>query len=308
MTTIKDVLQGLIESVVDHKATLRNIIVMLLTVSVNEIITVTTFQCPCVTEKQDMEACNSTDITGCVLNLNRVYGWLYLLAPAGILFVFGVTANLQVWKRLTGYCSDKDICQGSCSWCFWKVVGFAFIAPCVWVSVGLLQGEYYACATTSLPYVLKDDETCDSVTTLKGTQQYNDNLSYSQTVGWCLILVLAVATWAAYAISRCCHPMTYYKAKYNALYRQLEEDALHEAASEKFKETTKNNAKEFLDADRDDKKWTKALKILSSEKDVTKHDLKSCLSKNHQSYPDERQSPPSNEAGSSSAKYQQHGM
>lgn len=62
---------------------------------------------------------------------------------------------------------------------------------------------------------------------------YRDNRSFSQIIGWILLGVTATLGLCMYAVSRCCHPLTYYHAKYYDLYRMHEENEFDDEMNKK---------------------------------------------------------------------------
>ena len=70
----------------------------------------------------------------------------------------GLTFNETVWKEITT-CrrNDKTKCKVmSCR--SLKIIGFASIAPWVWLVASFLDGDYFACAQTDLPYKMKENQ------------------------------------------------------------------------------------------------------------------------------------------------------
>ena len=83
----------------------------------------------------------------------------------------GLSFNQIVWKEITGCCRNCQLksneecfvkCKVKCT-SFLRMFGFALIAPSIWLVGSFLDGDYFACAHTDLPYKLKVNETCQTV-------------------------------------------------------------------------------------------------------------------------------------------------
>jgi len=124
--------------------------------------------------------------------MNEGYGVAFIAAPAIALLLFGMVINPKLWKVLTscvkqrkakklaakssptrqaatsrqevrlqqcgpGQETPEDEDDDSCrdmTWAFVKTFAMATIAPITWVAVAFLDGQFYACASTPLPYYL----------------------------------------------------------------------------------------------------------------------------------------------------------
>ena len=166
MPVIGNLLSSLFTIVADNKRCITNVLILVLTTVAHEIIDVTTFECPCISSIE-LKAGNS----------NYWYGVAYLVAPAIILFLVGISLSVDIWKWLTGCCTR--FCRGCCdsenekscsrqhctaALLFWtRVVAVALLAPAVWLSVSLLDGDAMACALTSSPYTFSESQTCADV-------------------------------------------------------------------------------------------------------------------------------------------------
>lgn len=119
-----------------HQKALGYGTVSLLTIGSERIFSVTVFKCPC----------NSW---------NMVYGAVFLLVPAFILFLLGLLLNTRSWKVLTGCCAPSRMgqCPNSGRFCrymqvLWMVAASSAVAPFTWIAVALLGGSFYECAAT----------------------------------------------------------------------------------------------------------------------------------------------------------------
>uniref|UniRef100_A0A674J9R0 Calcium homeostasis modulator family member 6 n=1 Tax=Terrapene triunguis TaxID=2587831 RepID=A0A674J9R0_9SAUR len=112
-----------------HQKVLGYSAVSLLTAGSERLFSAVAFQCPC----------NSW---------NMLYGSVFLLVPALILFLLGYLLNVRTWRLFTGCCASG---KWSC-WRFfrvlWLVTVSAAVAPLTWIAVALLGANFYECAAS----------------------------------------------------------------------------------------------------------------------------------------------------------------
>jgi len=141
----------------DYTGTAINSGIVAVTTGIEQLTTLATYRCPCVSRAQVSNCTNVQSLSSvrCAVLLNYFYGLSFIIVPAIGLFVFGMVSNPRMWKSLTGICNKpKDTRRSWSQACstFVGISGKAFIAPVTWVVVALLDGRYYACAATALPY------------------------------------------------------------------------------------------------------------------------------------------------------------
>ncbi|XP_076810498.1 calcium homeostasis modulator protein 6-like [Clavelina lepadiformis] len=275
------------EGVKKNRSSLKNTVLIVGTVGLNELITAATFQCPCVTDEEfayynlgvGLPPVPYYPPTWIIQGNSRSYGWFYLFAPAAILLMVSLSISNKFRKVLTGCCKSTNYGDSvyifSKLWACLEVLGAALIAPCAWISFGLLKGEYYACAVTAKPYVVTPNETCAHIKDLRKTDEYNDNMGVSQVIGWLLVSTVSFTIWIIYTVSRCCASKNYYEMKYNGAYKKLEERALDNALDDLWKDETEEVAKNFLKSKPNKDMWNKALRVLLSGRSVTISNLAS---------------------------------
>lgn len=124
-----------------YQKTLGYSIVSLLTIASEQIFSSVAFRCPC----------NSWNI---------LYGCVFLLVPAILLFLLGYMVNARTWLLLTGSCpQEKKQCCGS--WgkgCFYlkvlaPVTASILVAPLTWIAVALLSASFYECAASGSSFI-----------------------------------------------------------------------------------------------------------------------------------------------------------
>ncbi|CAK8695824.1 unnamed protein product [Clavelina lepadiformis] len=201
----------------------RNVLVLASTIGVNQVIKLIAFKCPCIS-KSELDAGHT----------NYWYGMAYFFAPAVVLFLIGIILHLDTWKWLTGCCrrlhhsvnfSRKDHSIAACL-SMSKVMGVALLLSSAWVSVSLLDGDFMACALTPLPYNFSTLQSCDDISSLKTTDDYNYNKRRFQIIGWVFLPSLCFVVTLAYMLIRCFSPRSYYHAMYHRQYRKMEEEAI----------------------------------------------------------------------------------
>lgn len=128
---------------VSHQKVLGFGAVSLLTAGSERIFSVVVFKCPC----------NSW---------NLLYGSVFLLVPALILFLLGLLLSTRCWKVLTGGCGPGRLSRCShrgriCRYLrvLWLVAVGAAVAPLTWIAVALLGGHFYECAASGNAIVQK---------------------------------------------------------------------------------------------------------------------------------------------------------
>ncbi|XP_076809180.1 calcium homeostasis modulator protein 6-like [Clavelina lepadiformis] len=304
MPVIGNLLSSLFTIVADNKRCITNVLILVLTTVAHEIIDVTTFECPCISSIE-LKAGNS----------NYWYGVAYLVAPAIILFLVGISLSVDIWKWLTGCCTrfcrvccdsenEKSCSRQHCTAAllFWtRVVAVALLAPAVWLSVSLLDGDAMACALTSSPYTFSESQTCADISDLNTTDDYNDNKLRIQTIGWIVIAAVCFVATLLYMITRCLSRKTYYHRMYHENYRRMEEEAIeneiydNEKAKREIKIAAKNIVQKFGGPKRNSesnptpeqfnsenqnvkslevRKWNKVLDLFLIKKDVHQKRLK----------------------------------
>ncbi|XP_076808327.1 calcium homeostasis modulator protein 5-like [Clavelina lepadiformis] len=256
-------------SISSQKRAIVNVIIMGLTAAAERIISVTAFRCPCITQTELDSG-----------ETNYWYGVAYFAAPAVVLFLLAVLVGVNIWIGFNGCCRRafpkrqceehcvsceyhdcsnfcKQLCCCSCNdksksaWCFFfKNIAHALIAPSAWLSLALLDGNSLACAIIPLPYFLIGNETCDEVTTLKNSDDYNDKRGQLQAIGWGLIAGLFLLTAVTYTCSHCCSSKTYFQHKFQSMYRRKEQQALEEEihGNENTDEKIKNAARVIVES------------------------------------------------------------
>uniref|UniRef100_A0A8C3L1U7 Calcium homeostasis modulator family member 6 n=1 Tax=Chrysolophus pictus TaxID=9089 RepID=A0A8C3L1U7_CHRPC len=242
-----------------HQKTLGYSIVSLLTIASEQIFSFVAFRCPC----------NSW---------NTLYGCVFLLVPALLLFLFGYMVNARTWLLLTGSCSlEKKHCCGS--WgkgCFYlkvlaPVTVSILVAPLTWIAVALLSATFYECAASGSSLIR--NQVCTDMDKSKACwellekipcdenvvrQLLNENSTskgglvsfraQSQILGWLLIVTIITVALISTCISRCFSPVSYFQLKFWKIYLEKEREHFETKAKEHATQLAKRNINCFFEA------------------------------------------------------------
>ncbi|XP_009895702.1 calcium homeostasis modulator protein 6 [Dryobates pubescens] len=220
-----------------HQTVLGYSVVSLLTALTEYIFSSVVFKCPCNSD-------------------NAVYGTVFLLVPAFILFLLGCISNVRVWRLVTG-CQKEECCSRCCS-VMTPPIARALVAPVTWIAVALLGGSFYECAASGLSLIknlLCTDKgkvclskaatiPCNSTLAKEVTKQSLSLQAQSQLIGWFLILSIVIVGVISTCISHCCSPISYMQLKFWKIYMKNEKklfDAKAEEHSAKLAEINVNH-------------------------------------------------------------------
>ncbi|KAL7987827.1 hypothetical protein Chor_006746, partial [Crotalus horridus] len=222
-----------LDFIVNHQKVLGYGVVSLLTAGSERIFSVVVFKCPC----------NSW---------NTLYGGMFLLMPALILFLLGMLLSVRSWKVLTGCCSKGRPCRcphGNRLQRYLQVMGFtilsAAVAPLTWISVALLGGSFYECTATGSPILQK--YLCED----KGEECIKILLKVpclSPVFGWILIAGVFTVALLATCIARCRSPVSFLQLAFWKVYLQKEQQLFDTMAKEHASKLAERNLKSFFDS------------------------------------------------------------
>ncbi|XP_026546494.1 calcium homeostasis modulator protein 6-like [Notechis scutatus] len=241
-----------LDFIVNHQKVLGYGVVSLLTAGSERIFSVVVFKCPC----------NSW---------NTLYGGIFLLMPAFILFLLGLLLSVRSWKVLTGCCSKGRPCRcprGNRLQRHLQVMGLAIlsaaVAPLTWVSVALLGGSFYECTATGSPilqkYVCKgrrEEEClkilvkvpCLSPVSPSSELEIQATLrAQSQVFGWILIASVFTVALLTTCIARCRSPVSVLQLAFWKVYLQKEQELFETMAKEHASKLAERNLKSFFDS------------------------------------------------------------
>ncbi|XP_021245596.1 protein FAM26F-like [Numida meleagris] len=242
-----------------YQKTLGYSIVSLLTIASEQIFSSVAFRCPC----------NSW---------NTLYGCVFLLLPALLLFLLGYMVSARVWILLTGSClqEKKHSCGISGKGCLClqvlvPVTASTLVAPLTWIAVALLSASFYECAASGSSLIkhlvcrdmdghdacweLLQKIPCDENVVrqlLKGNSTSKGGLvsfrAQSQVIGWLLIVSIIIVALISICISRCFSPISYFQLKFWKIYLEKEREHFENKAKEHAAKLAERNINCFFEA------------------------------------------------------------
>ncbi|XP_010009345.1 PREDICTED: protein FAM26F [Nestor notabilis] len=244
-----DTLHRALDFCIRHQTILGYSIVSLLTAATEYIFSAVVFQCPC----------NSG---------NMLYGSVFLIVPAFILFLLGYMVNPRMWRLLTAICTLEKSCSccpkgtlGSCLCVLLQVTARAVVAPLTWLAVALLRASFYECMASGSSWirnlVCKDKEECNKLLVkMPCDEKLSEQISgeflslqaQSQLIGWFLIIAIMTAALIARCISRCCSPVSYLQLKFWKIYSKKECEVFEAKAEEHASKLSEINVNCFFEA------------------------------------------------------------
>ncbi|KAM6367280.1 calcium homeostasis modulator protein 6 [Alca torda] len=247
-------LRGMMDFCIRHQTVLGYSFLSLLTAASEQIFSSVVFKCPC----------NSG---------NMLYGSVFLIVPAFILFVLGYMANAKMWRLLTGSCHAEERCScspwGTCThYChvLVPVTARILVAPLTWIAVALLRASFYECAASGSSLIknlmCKDKgEECHKVLVRipcdeKLLEKEKEKLSIeflslqaqSQVIGWFLIAIVMIVALVLTCVSRCISPVSYLQLKFWKIYSKKEQELFETKAKEHATRLAEINTKCFFEA------------------------------------------------------------
>jgi len=266
-------------------------ILVIATVSIEEIASFILFECPC----------NET---------HYYYGLFYLYGPAFLLFTLGFTIQPKFWKLMTGLLKRKRVSfeylnhERERGWDRYEdilrtLLRCTFISippPLAWIVIGLLKGDFYACAMwpdhpsltviqnecpltnlTSPHKVFPDIEPSYILPACVALDRnhnvdYSDcssiiarNLrSHSHMLAWMCAAILTVGIFVFSVVYSMCSKLTYFHSQYVKLYQKAEERELKRLLEEKSLAEAKDQVEYFLSEQRKKEDWDTIATLKSS--------------------------------------------
>lgn len=167
MASFGPALQALIKQAKEYKGAAINVVIVGGTVALKKITQNEKFRCPCV-PPDVLKGCtrdtgdfyNST--FGCSKTVNFYYGISHIVFPAFALYFVGMLATPRLWKIITGCLTSTPGINQRRRSVVPVIVAVnikALLAPFTWLIIMLLDGKYFACAVTSLPYDVGEKKT-----------------------------------------------------------------------------------------------------------------------------------------------------
>ncbi|XP_009705288.1 PREDICTED: protein FAM26F [Cariama cristata] len=237
-----DKLRGVLDFCIHHQTVLSYSFVSLLTAASEHIFSSVVFKCPCDSG-------------------NMLYGSIFLIVPAFILFLLGYVVNPKTWHLLTGVCSldKRAICARYCQTLV-LVTASASVAPVTWLAVALLGASFYECAASGNSLIKsimckdKGQQCQDLVAKIPCNPKFSEEVSkealslqaQSQLIGWLLIVVIMAIALISTCVKRCRSPVSYLQHKFQATYLKKEEEVFERKVQEHATRLAERNVDDFF--------------------------------------------------------------
>ncbi|XP_009680012.2 calcium homeostasis modulator protein 6 [Struthio camelus] len=243
-------LRTVMDFCVHHQTVLGYSVVSLLPAASEHIFSAAVFKCPC----------NSW---------NALYGSVFVVVPAFILFLLGFMMNTRTWRLLTGCCPQDNYCscnlKGNCTRCvlvLGPVAMSALVAHLTWIAVALLSASFYECAATGNSLVRKlmcKDKgeqcskllvqiPCDEKLSEKIPGELLSLRSQSQLIGWILIAFIVTLALISTCLSRCYSPVSFLQLKFWKIYLRKEQEFFETKAKEHATKLAERDVNCFFEA------------------------------------------------------------
>ncbi|NXF40122.1 CAHM6 protein, partial [Nyctibius bracteatus] len=245
-----DKLRGALDFCIRHQTILGYSIVSLLTAASEHIFSSVVFKCPC----------NSG---------NMLYGSVFLIVPAFILFLLGYMVNARTWRLLTGSCPQEKRCScspwGTCTrYCvvLVPVTARASVAPLTWIAVALLRASFYECAASGNRLIKnlvckdKGEECHTKLAKIPCNEKLWEEIpgeflnlqAQSQLIGWLLIASITTVALISTCVSHCYSPVSYLQLKFWKIYSKKEQELFEIKAKEHAAKLAEINMNCFFEA------------------------------------------------------------
>ncbi|XP_056422348.1 calcium homeostasis modulator protein 6-like [Hyla sarda] len=205
---------------------------------------------------------------------SHIYGLVFLLVPALLLFLFGIMLNVSLWKQVTGCCNTYAIDRGFRYWCgkrllclyiILQVTFLAALPPLTWIALALLKVNFYECIVSGLPLDYKkrfcgsNDVCIKELLFIPCASSVKLNLSQaelqeiqgniraeSQVLGWCLIASILLIAVVATCFSRCHSPVSHLQLMFWKTYIENEQKFLDQDSKQHAAQLAERNVKAFF--------------------------------------------------------------
>ncbi|XP_063297351.1 calcium homeostasis modulator protein 6-like [Pelobates fuscus] len=223
----------------------------------------------------------STIVYKCPCNsYNYMYGLVFLLVPALILFMLGYILSIHMWQQFTSCCNEEGHCclNGKVQnylWKFLKVTFASALAPLTWIALALLKGTFYECIVSGLNWNYLKQRFCENKTgclkilpqlpcisssssstsllsTLNLTKSNIENIqsnlrAESQIIGWTLIAAVLLVAVLSICAHRCCSPVRYRQRKFWKSYIRHEQKMVDKKTNELAISFAERNVTSFFE-------------------------------------------------------------
>ncbi|XP_062843904.1 calcium homeostasis modulator protein 5-like isoform X2 [Trichomycterus rosablanca] len=247
-----DSLSGVLRFFTNQKSTIGYGMMAIVTIGSERLFSLFSFQCPCNSQQ------------------NVMYGLVYLLAPALVLFSVGLFLSTRLWKLYTGCCiNPRKLCpHRNCLGCLsvlGSVVLGALVAPIMWLSVALLNGTFYECALSGMDqqsvvswFCKNHTRTCKEElpkvpckTANLPPAESNELLlmlrAQSQILGWVLIISAAMVALIGTCYKNCRSKVSYLQLTFWKIYMEKEKEKFESFADAYATRLAERNMNSFFE-------------------------------------------------------------
>lgn len=247
-----DGIQTIFKFFLNQKTTIGYSFMALLTVGGERIFSMVSFQCPC----------NKSQ--------NFIYGFVFIVGPALVLFIVGYFLSSRTWKLFTGCClNPRKLCPKgnscNCVYVFVQITVGACIPPAMWLTVALLNGTFYECAVSGLEnnhvvdlFCKGKTDTCRAelprVPCGKSSLSPADNhelllmlRAQSQILGWLIVCIATVMGLIGTCYKNCRSQVSYLQLKFWRKYIEKEKEHFDSYATEYATKLADRNLKSFFE-------------------------------------------------------------
>ncbi|OPJ73156.1 calcium homeostasis modulator protein 6 [Patagioenas fasciata] len=240
-------LREMLDICIRHQTVLGYSLVSLLTVASEHIFSSVLFRCPCS-------------------SWNMLYGSVFLLVPALILFLLGFMVHARTWHLLTGICPREKRCRSGpretstrCCPVLMQVAARAAVAPLTWVAVALFRASFYECAASGSSLLKnlvcreKGGEACQELLfQIPCNEKLSEKIpgelqAQSQLLGWLVITITVTGYLIATCVSHCRSPVSYLQLKFQKIYWQKEWELFEIKAKEHATRLAEINTNSFFE-------------------------------------------------------------
>ena len=182
--SLTQVFKGIHGKISSHTTAITGIVSTGIVTGINQLVEFAAFKCPCVKDKSYGPNKSLLASFRIITLSNQEYGYLFIFAPAVLLLFLGFAVNSDFWNKVTACCrkvKKDELAYWQQSTCciriklrlrnryrfvglFLNALGIASIVPMTWVLLSFIDGDFYACAATSLPYDFSPGQTCETPT------------------------------------------------------------------------------------------------------------------------------------------------
>lgn len=162
-------------------------------------------------------------------------------------------------RMLTGLSRRKKKNYLARSQAIFSILISASLGPILWLSIGFLDGRYYACAVTPQPYL----NSCAKVYQGESTfsQDFAQKRVTSQIIGWAMIAISLALVALTFSLRQYMVAVSHWQKRYITMTRQIEREEFKVVAEKKIRVDAKKDLNKFLEKERSKEDWDQASEL-----------------------------------------------